>query len=109
MRLNLNVRKHSRSKRSAVRFVVVCEEFVFQFRHVDVRRTLGFASFALEAKIERIVKILSGEVVCRQFARKDLAHEVRASTRGVLVLQRDHVRRAHRAFILLPANAGAIA
>ena len=71
--------------------------------------TLRFAAFALQAQIERLVEILAGEFVRRKLSRKNLAHEVGAAARGVLVFQRHHVRRAHGALILFPANARAVA
>src|SRR5919109_1198642 len=102
------LREHARAERRSVLFVVVREKFVFQFGHVHVGGTLGLAAFALEAEIERFVQLFAGEFLRRQLSRKNLAHEVRASARGMLVLERDHVRRAHRPLAFLAADARAV-
>ena len=84
------------------------EEFVFQFGHVHVGRTLGLAAFAFEAQIERFIEFFAGEFLWRHLPGQDLTHEIRASSRGVLVLECHHVRRTHRALVFLAADTRAV-
>ena len=79
------------TKRRAVRFVIVGQKFVFEFGHIHVGRAFGLATFALEAKIERFVEIMAGEFIQRKLSRQNLAHQVGAATRGMLVVERHHV------------------
>ncbi len=84
------------------------QELVLQFRHVHIRGTFRLTALAFEAEIERFVKLFAGEVVSRKLSGKDLAHQVGAASCRVLVFQRDHVGRAHRAFVLLAAYTRAV-
>ncbi len=89
--------------------MIVIEKFVLDLGHVHVRRALGFASFAFEAKIHHLVEPLAGELILRHFARQHASERIGAPARGMLLVKRAHVRRTHGAVELLAALAHAAA
>ena len=91
----------SRAKRRKV--------LALQARHVDVARALGLAGLALEAEVKRAVDFRGRDRVVAELAGEREAQNVRAPARGVLLVARRHVRRAHRAARCLAALSDAIA
>src|SRR5262249_4535236 len=65
---SVNIREHPRPERRAVGFVVVGQEFVFEFSHVHIGRALRLTSLAFKAEIESLVQITSRELVEGKFS-----------------------------------------
>ena len=76
--------------------LVVREELALQRRHVDAQRALALARLALQAEVEDLVQPLVAERGARVGLRERLDQRVGAPARGVLLLARGHVGRAHR-------------
>ena len=77
-------------------------------RDVDVGRALGLAGLARQAQVERLLDVfVLPRVRRRRSPLQHLEQQVRAAARAVLLLERGHVARAHRAAVVLAAFAEA--
>ena len=85
--------------------VVVRHEFGFVSSHVNIDRTLAFASLAAQTEVEGFLNVLVLPPGFQFFALQHLKEKMSASTRGVLLFQGHHVARTHHAFILPSALA----
>jgi hypothetical protein len=70
---------------------------------VDVGRALGLARLARQAKVERLLDVLVMPSVPHDFTLQELEQHVRAAACAVLLFERDHIARAHRSRVVLPA------
>ena len=89
--------------------VVVVQELVLHLGHVHVGRALRLAALALEAEVHHLVEPLAREVGRRHLAGQHRPQRVGAPARGVLLVPRGHVGRAHGALELLAADPDAVA
>ena len=98
-----------RAPRHAVDVLVVREELGLQRGHVDAERALALARLALEAEVEDLVQALVAHRGARVGLRERLHERVGPAARGVLLLARGHVARAHHAAAGLAARADPLA
>ena len=89
--------------------VVVGEEFVLHFGHVDVGGALALAALALQAEVEGFVDPPAREPLAVQLARQGGPEHVRAAPGAVLLIERGDIGRAHRPHQLLAAGADPVA
>ena len=103
---NRSARTRRRASGREPPLVVVREELGLVGGHVDVDRAFALAALAREAEVERVLDALvAASRLPSDFALQQLPQQMRAAARGVLLLARDHVARAHRAALVLAARA----
>src|SRR5262245_48684004 len=85
------------------------EEFIFDLRHVNVGRALGFTCLAFKAKVHDLVQPSAGKVRRRNTAGEHRPKSVGPAAGGMLFIFCRHVRGAHCSFHRLAANTNAIA
>src|ERR1051326_6351054 len=76
--------------------VAMREELRFERRHVDADRAIARAALARETEIERLVDLVRAPEL-ELVAVQHLPEEMGTATRRMLLLERDHVARAHHA------------
>ena len=101
----MNVADGAGTQRRAVPAPIIREKLTLEPRDVHANRTLGLARPALEAQVEHVVYLGIAEARVTQSPRHREAQHIGAATRGVLFLERRHVRRTHRPVEFLAARA----
>src|SRR5207253_1535757 len=79
------------------------ERFDLEPRHIHPRRTFALAALARDAQLERRVHRLAGEIFVAELAAEGESQRIGPPTRGVLLIARDAIARAHRAGVALAA------
>src|SRR5919199_1516742 len=72
----------------------------------DLGETLALACLAADAEVHDLSHALAGQLLGWESAVEDRAEHVSSRAGGVFLVQGDHVRGAHRAGVLLAAEAG---
>src|SRR4051812_10713627 len=57
----LNTAEQAIAQRQPISSVIVIQELVFEFGHIDIGRALGLTGLALQAEIHHIVESVTGE------------------------------------------------
>src|SRR5687768_13938481 len=94
-----------RAQRSRALFEVVRKELRLVGGHVDADWTFGLARFAREAQIQRVLDFFTLPSVSNGLSTKHFEQKMRATAGRMLLVTRDHVTWAHRAFARLAAFA----
>src|SRR5690242_18796259 len=103
----MNVAHRIACARAQPSFVIVREKLGLVSRHIDLHGTLALASLTRQTQIERFLDCFALPAVADRFAPDHLAEQTRTAARRVLLLERDHVARTHRAAAMTPAHTRA--
>src|SRR4030095_13299456 len=90
-------------RRTPPSLVVMGQELGFVGGDVDADGTLGPASLAREAEIERLLDVLVLPAIGERIASQHLEQQVRAAARRMRLLARHLVTRTHRAAVVAAA------
>src|SRR5207244_4250837 len=96
-RQDVDAADHARAPRDAVPLPVFGEKLALEPCDVDADRTFGLARAAFEAQVQSLADVLVAEARAGELPGHGETQCVRAAPRRVLLLERDHIGRAHRA------------
>src|SRR5690242_2949472 len=75
--------------------------------HVDLDRTLAFATLTRQTQVERFLDRFAFPSVFDRLSADHFAEQTRTPARRMLLLHRHHVTRAHRSAMMAPAHTRA--